>query len=488
MHAPLRLITMSLVAVLLAGCGGGGPLAGIDRLGISSGPVTGFGSVVVNGVRYEVPAGFEVSISGTPGGQADLQVGQQVTVRWQTNPNGTSRIAAGIEFNPDVGGPVTAGSQDAAAGTVVVLGQTVRVSAATSFGSDLDGFAGLTNGRAVTVSGLRDSTGAIRATRIDPRSTGALEVRGVATDVTAAILRIGNLQVDYGAASLPAGPPANGDLVQVRGTTVNLLGRLVATVVAVQDDFGTLATGRDDAELEGLITAFTTPGAVFRVGGARVRVTAQTQFESGRSATDLANDVGVEVEGSVDANGVLVAREIDFKSFDADGDGDDDELEGRVAGDVTARADAAVGTVLVAGVTVTVSAATRLEDKRDRQRPFRLADLDIGDFVSVRGRPGSGATLAAAILEREAASSTGRLRGPANAIALPGLTVLGVPVVTVAGSTQFRAPDGTALTQAAFFAAIAPGTEVAVTFQQGASPVTALVAEIEDGDDGGDDD
>ena len=58
-----------LAALWLTGCGGGSggaadDFAGIDRTGspaISVGPLTGFGSVIVNGVRYDTSrAAFQI--------------------------------------------------------------------------------------------------------------------------------------------------------------------------------------------------------------------------------------------------------------------------------------------------------------------------------------------------------------------------------------------------------------------------------------------
>ncbi len=41
------------VVVACGGGGGGGSFAGIDRLGVTTGTINGFGSIIVNGVEYE---------------------------------------------------------------------------------------------------------------------------------------------------------------------------------------------------------------------------------------------------------------------------------------------------------------------------------------------------------------------------------------------------------------------------------------------------
>ncbi|MCL4721817.1 MAG: hypothetical protein KJ041_07660, partial [Gammaproteobacteria bacterium] len=164
--------------------------------------------------------------------------------------------------------------------------------------------------------------------------------------------------------------------------------------------------------------------------------------------------------------------EIDFKS---PGDDDDDDPDGRVAANVTA-VNPGAGSLVAAGVTIVVSPATRLEDQSAAGlRPFRAADINVGDFVDVRGAPGIGASLSALLLERDDASDEGRLHGPASAIAQPDLTVLGVPV-TSSGATQFRDRNGNTVTATQFFQALTPGTRVRVRFSQSAQAGGAILA------------
>ncbi|MBL8225409.1 MAG: hypothetical protein JNM50_08770 [Chromatiales bacterium] len=486
----LAFVAAALAAVITGCSGGGGASAGIDRLGISSGTVTGFGSVIVNGVRYEVGTTTEVSFNDASGTQADLQVGQQVTVRWESGDGGTTRRATRIDYDAAVEGPITAGSIDLAAGTFVVLGQTVRVTANTSFSGDISprDLTGLAAGEPVEVSGLPDAAGRLRATRIERQRPGRqLEVRGVAATVTAQTFALGALTVVYTGAALPDGVPVNGDFVEARGSTIDGLGRLVATEVEREDDFADLGGSRDDSELEGFITVFNSP-TDFTVAGVRVTTTPATVYEDG-SVADLRLNARIEVSGSVNSSGVLVAREVEFESFDDDDDGDDDALDGRVEANV-ASVNVAAGTLVAAGVTIQVTPATRVEDQRSGVRPFTLASLAVGDFIEARGTPGSGAQLTALLLERDDASSTGRLRGPAGAIVPPALSVLGVPVQTT-GATVFRDDDGALIDSAAFFGAVAAGSEVQVRFVQGGSPIVATEIQLEDDadDDGsGDDD
>jgi len=86
MTAVYKIILAGLIAGItaLAGCGGGGGgtnVAGIGGTGKTiSGTITGFGSIFVNGVEYDVDnASFNINNDNSPGlGQADLRIGMVV--------------------------------------------------------------------------------------------------------------------------------------------------------------------------------------------------------------------------------------------------------------------------------------------------------------------------------------------------------------------------------------------------------------------------
>ena len=98
-----RVISMALallLPVVLASCGGGlGTVAGGGVGGTGVGPVTGFGSVIVNGVRYD-DAGIDGTNFFDDHGRtkADLKVGMMVAISGSINgTNGwrtTSRSCA----------------------------------------------------------------------------------------------------------------------------------------------------------------------------------------------------------------------------------------------------------------------------------------------------------------------------------------------------------------------------------------------------------
>jgi hypothetical protein len=480
MKTPRRLEWMlaAFAAAMVAACGGGGggggggegPTGGIDRGGstLAQGPINGFGSVIVNGVRYST-TGATVTIDDQPGTESDLRVGQVVRVEGTVNADGITGTARKISFNDEVEGPVQ--GIDLAASRFVVLGQTVRVGAATSFDDSISprSLAGLQVGERVEVSGLVGADGVIAATRVERKPASAtVEVKGTAgsVDTTARRLGIGQLQVDYSGATLSgfgAGQPQNGDLVEAYGT-VSGTGILVASRLEKRSA-SLPGSVNDDADLEGLVTRFVS-AADFDVAGQRVTTTAATRYDGG-SAADLTLNANVEVEGDFDASGRVVATEIEFRRDS------DVELSGQIE-----SVNAAGGTLVVLGATVRTTSLTRFEDKSAANvERFSIADLRVGDYVEVRAyRDASG--LVATLLERDDLEQGVELKGPATDVAQPNLKVGGI-AVTTGPATEYRDNNGVSISASAFFAA-APGREVKVRGTMVNNVVLAERAELED--------
>jgi hypothetical protein len=443
----LAQLALGATLLVLGGCGGGGgdnrmQNTGIEGTGFAMGTITGFGSVIVNGITFNTNTAT-FTIDGRPGTQADLRVGDVVSVVGTINAGSATGTATSVTFDDSVEGPVE--SIDVAGGLLVVLGQTVRVDGGTTFD---DGVANcrldaLPVGQVVEVSGFREAAGVIRATRIECKAAGGeLEVTGIvqALDTNQRRFRIAALTVDYSQAQLqnfPGGQPANGQTVEAKGMSVNA-GVLAATRVEYKD---ATIPGNDGerVEVEGLVTRFAS-ASDFDVAGVRVTTTGSTQFENCTLPFNPPLNTKVEVEGTR-SGGAVSATKVECRVG----------TDLRVSALVTA-VNVGASTVDVLGITVSVSVGTRLEDKSDADvSPFRLSDLRVGDFVEVRG--GSGATansIAAALLEREDPDTRVELRGIAEAVTQPDFSILGVTVQT-GGGTQYRDAGDAPISAATFF-------------------------------------
>ncbi|HET6629900.1 MAG TPA: DUF5666 domain-containing protein [Woeseiaceae bacterium] len=442
--------TLGLVAFLAAACGGGsdGTVAGIDAGGspdpvatnvVSSGAITGFGSIVVNDVHYDT-SNAEIVVDGTVATQDALAVGDVVVIQGTLSDDGTTGTASNVTFDDAVEGPISA--IDLAASTLTVLGQLVHVDADTSFDDRISpaSLEGLTVGDIVEVTGFLLADGSIGATRIEPKAAGEeFEVTGQVANLDAGALAftLGGLTVDYSAAQLddfPAGAPENGQLVEAKGTELGTAGELLATRVEFKGDDRPGAAG-DRIEVEGFITRFVS-ATDFDVEGVPVTTDSGTVYENGSSA-DLALNHKVEVEGVLDDSGTIVADEVELKQAGFI----------RIASTVES-----IGSdrLTVLGIEVRVDTSTRMEDKTDAEvEPFTLANLAVGDFVEVRGfedEEGVKATL----LEREDPDDEVELRGFVESASSPDFVVLGVTIRTDAG-TVFRDVNDAVIDGPTFF-------------------------------------
>jgi hypothetical protein len=334
---------IALAAAVAAACGGGG--VGSEGTGITasyaSGSVSGLGSIFVNGVEYDDSTARVLGDDGDIDARftkldTPLRVGMEVEVESgpvvcttdaSTTPPSQSctATASQISFSTELAGPVANLATDHLSFTV--LGQTVNLTSATHY-EDVAGAAALAAGQIVKVHGRVDkSTGVVTATLIEKKADNLAGVpdnfmfrlRGKLTALDKAN-RTGTLE---------------GETVTF-ATTADLTAIVVDQLVRVRIEpsaAGPWQVNRiksaerkldqhqgKGAELEGVITDFalSTGGtaATFKIDGMDVRVSSGSavKFDDGASFTGLANGKLVEVEGTVDAAGVLVASKVEFKS------------------------------------------------------------------------------------------------------------------------------------------------------------------------------
>ena len=229
-------------AVVLTGCGGGGGSSGgtsdstptATATAFAAGPITGFGSVIVNGVRFDDSSASVADDDGNARRSDELRLGMMAEIESAgitSDSSGSHSSAKAIRFGGEIVGPVFSVAADAK--SLVVLGETVHVNAATLFDDRLTGgLAGLTPGTSVVeVHGLLDvSTGVYTATRIEPKPNAPFfKLRGVVSNIdkTAHTFKIGTgtetISYDAIAATVPAALD-NGLLVRVKLQTSQVPG------------------------------------------------------------------------------------------------------------------------------------------------------------------------------------------------------------------------------------------------------------------------
>ena len=260
MKALHRILACALVSLLLS-CGGGGPGGGLGFVasgegggvgtggtgillasGIVAGTVTGLGSVIIDGTRFDdSQAALESRpdlVTPAPLGLADLQVGQYAYVDLDAAATPVRvRIASQL-----VG---SAADVSTGAGRFTVWGQAVVVNTDATRGpvtvlAGYGSFAELRAGDPVQVYGvLQAADGAgelVRASRIEKLSAvAALPARltGTLQQGAGGTLLLAGRPLDLGAAAAPAGLAAGTAVTAVVPWTATLPARWQASAVAL---------------------------------------------------------------------------------------------------------------------------------------------------------------------------------------------------------------------------------------------------------------
>jgi hypothetical protein len=394
MRSAIRNSGAVLVALLLAvacGGGGGGNMPAPNQA-FTQGTIMGFGSIIVNGVRFDDSAAQVMDDDGQLHNQGDLKLGMNVEIESSGIDRGSNTAKASeVRFGAAIVGPVSAISGSTTPKTLTVLDQIVEVSDTTVFDDSLtNGFASISVGDVLEIHALLDTaTGHYLAKRIEPESGATVfKLRGVVAnlDTTAMTFTIGGATIDFSgvaAASLPANF-ANGQTVRVKlQTTKNSSGQWVA--ISIQANQPRMED-RDEAEVQGTITDFTSTTS-FKVNGLPVDAS-NAAFPDGTAGVVLG--AMVEVEGAV-VNGVLVATRVELEAMHQNDDRNKNELHGPIANlDTTAK------TFVVRGVTVHYDSTTTVfKDGVE-------ADLANGKRVEVKGAlSADGTSVQATLIEFE---------------------------------------------------------------------------------------
>jgi hypothetical protein len=444
----LKSLIAALAIPVLSACGGSDDPAPPAATQTSVGTITAFGSVVVNGIRFDDSAAT-INMDDALTTRDRLRVGMVVQVRGQINANGTG-VANSIQYNDCVQGPITAMNQ--AQNSVTVLGQTVQVDDSTVYDGvalrDMNSFA---VGDQVEISCLRDpASNQIKATRMERQGAfqnGAsdMEVKGTVANLNLALstCTIDGLTVNFSgvaAGDRPAGL-ANGMTLEARGRNF-AGGVLTADLLRDRDRDRISYPDGDGLEVEGYVSDFVSI-ASFKVAGQMVNG-ANAVIRNG-TAANVANGVKVEAEGAI-TNGVLVASVLVLK------------LQTNVSVEAGMQSkDAAANTITVLGRAIKVNADTEWRDRlasANQPTVITLAALNTADRLEVKAYKDATGNLIATRIERTTADALVVVKGPADAkVPTTQLTLAGIGVATGTNS-RYRDVGGTLVDATTFYNAV----------------------------------
>ena len=528
-----KVFVVLFLSTILSACGGGGSsnasndanisasadlstdssntLADASEV-VSSGVITRFGSVYVNGVRYDTSNAQIVSaddgsvIIENPSNiqlRQYLGLGQVVTVRGSSNSDGSNGVASSVVFDNELIGPVS--SVSVADSSFVVIGQTAAVTPDTIFDdsiiesvlanvdlnedirfADIESVVGqvltleqlLPVGTIVEVSGFPTQNG-LEVTRVEDvnnreRSngrngqgfSGEVEVKGFVRNLSDSQFDINGLTVTFGVEDLdsedfPDGILIEGQFVEVKGTD------LVSTNLdATQIELEHHPLGRDDnddedgdddsvngrrIEIEGVITQLQ-PDAE---GSGGVIVINGLEYRVS-DLSQLGVGLRVEIKGVWDEDTLIIAR-VHY------------EAENTVRIEDRAISNDGHSIITRLGLVITPGARTRLDDKVSDDDELSLSEFvanSDGNYIKARGFPQSNDVIWTRVRIDDDDDIDCRLRGPVDNIdgdeadfsfAIQGITV---DVGQIDSFSDFKDSSEIGIGRSAFFNLLEVGVVV----------------------------
>ncbi len=339
------LVLLLATVGLLSACGGGGGTSsnvtsGPTTAALSSGTISGLGSIIVNGVRYET-VGSQVldADDGITAITTPLRIGMTVSVEQNGTDATTSRpVAEKILIQSGIKGVASyTGSSLTVAGLPVTTDTSTILLNASGAVTDLISL----NNQSVEVYGLPQADGSFLATLVEAEAN-PLNVQVVGTvqsvDSVSKTLTLGSsaspVTVDYANLTPPDGL-ATGVVVVAKSNTNTTANRYTASSLQIRSATattyasyvtnysGTTRVHEERNELYGVVSdkVLTYNGAT--VTGCTLKIQGiQVQANSPVLCTNISNGTYVEAKGAL-SNGVLNARKIEFEGNQVNGYSDD---------------------------------------------------------------------------------------------------------------------------------------------------------------------
>lgn len=449
-----RFSLSALALGVLAACGGGGSGdgigvadGGIRGTGSSVGPVSGFGSVIVNGVRFNTED-LNGRVQSDDGIRMESELDEGMILRvdgaWQDDGQGTAdRVEYDDTLRGEVGvtqswNPATKSAKLNMYGLVVHIDNQTVVKGKKV--TELD------DGDFARVSAWRLPNGEFRASFLRVRSESSADtfdqeneielegkVRNFKEDLQT--FEIGNITVRFDPDStrfdgIDISSLEDESFVEVEGS---FNGDLLLAREIAEDDLRRYRRGDDDdIEFAGPVSSAINPETrIFEINGLFIRVTDDTEFDDGLTEDDLVPDLLIQIEGEFLDDGTIEAEEIELREGES-------EVKGRIAANEVFPD---TQTFRIGGVLVQVTPQTTIIGDDDVRLEF--AELGGPEEVEVSGIERNAAE-GDVVLEAfkvevdddpadEDFELVGRLRG----IQGNALEVLGVRIETITGTTDF---------------------------------------------------
>lgn len=482
MKYKISVLTLALTWVL-TGCGGGDQQATVVPKVAATSPanttsvttngiISGFGSIVVNGVHYSTNSTTISTDDNVQAAEQALAVGMMVQLEGSINADGKTGTAKSVKYSAQLEGPVS--FIDLANKTLTILGQVVAVDDLTVY--ERVSLNTINIGDILEVSGYFKAPGQFYASRLEleTKPTFQIKMYGVVSQLnnTDQTFRLGNLVVSYSSArfeDFTQTQLANGQSVKVKASSYDATtNKLVASKIDLEKPSSATT---DKVWLAGIIGNYQ-PDTSLMLNGQTFLLGANTKFEDGQRS-QLANGVSIKLQAIPVTNG-WKAEKISFSQ----------QAMLKLSGHVSAL-DLNNNSFTIGSTMFVVTPQTLLKDDSNRAiRYFDLKSLVINDYVEVAAFKNADGMNVALKVERENSGSADgsiELKGVPSAIDANGFTLFGKIVVTDA-NTRYETNDAL-LSKSEFFNLLNTSTVVEVRAVASGNQLLAVTLAIDSDQD-----
>ncbi len=330
-----RIIITTVLSISILSCGGEGTLmtAGISGTGIVLGVITGFGSIFVNGVEYDIDQA-SIDVDGAPAsGKNNLALGMVVRLVATDNGDGTG-LANSVVYDDAIEGPIESivlSTVNRNLKSLNILGQIVLIDAAsTTFtidnGTDFS-FDTIAQGDNVEVSGFVDlKSSTIVATRVEKKvgqQNGSIpvELHGAIESLGTQTITVQGVSVDTSSiddsnlTDLDVTGLKVGVHVEVNGVYLDSTHIQATHIEGEDDDIQKLTHATGEICLQGIVSEFTRGDDFFELNGIVVDVSGIDSSITGQ----LKEGIQVQVKGHY-SGAELIAQKLEIRSAEAEFD------------------------------------------------------------------------------------------------------------------------------------------------------------------------
>ncbi len=434
----------------------------------SSGVVSGFGSVYVNGLRY-VTENASILGNGSESSEEALKVGMKVTIK--ANQSGDSDpTALEVKYIADAIGEIK--YIDLAANSLTLLGQTYFINDATKF--DDVAFNELRIDDFVELSAFEDEKGSFVVSYLTTQdNVNEFQLSGTVSKLKKLekTFVIGDLLINYDDADIQ-GALYDGSAVSVKSDLAPILNELSADEVNVQ---GLVLVIGGTLTVAGFVEDINKveAGTVIELDGRNYLLTDDSDFSQG----DKEN---LRVGDQISLVATVIDSELESPYYPITNIRVELANEISLEGIVEAISDESF---TMFGKAFTVDGYTQYEDDSEQAlRNFNFTDIAIGDKLDIDAFEVDG-TLISRNIEREETGANEQdshdIEGVVDDINidLGSFSVKGIQILTNE-QTDFEDAFGNSVNQADFFSTLVPNDEVEVEITYDGNDWIALDVEV----------